>query len=276
MLMANQQPPELTQPGVGSLHNPAAFVTPQLAPVFIATVGEALREITSQKFDVLISDLNIGQAGDGFTVVSAIRRTQPECMTIILTGYPALESALQAIGSQVDDYLIKPAAIPELVSGIEARLKDPARRRLTPSKRISELLHENVATITDRVLEEMKNHLVLGTLALSDAERVDALPVLIRSLAQQLESPDPDHVPKKALKAAAVRGETRRQQGYNVTMLIENIRLFERIVFDTVHENLLALNLSYLMVDLKRLNDSLGLQLQATVVAFLEGKDLAA
>jgi len=42
-----------------------------------ATVAEALREINSQTFDALISDLNIGEPGDGFTVVSAMRRTQP-------------------------------------------------------------------------------------------------------------------------------------------------------------------------------------------------------
>src|SRR5437667_421889 len=38
-----------------------------------ATVAEALDLITRHKFDVLISDLNIGHPGDGFTVVSAMR-----------------------------------------------------------------------------------------------------------------------------------------------------------------------------------------------------------
>ena len=35
MLMTNQQPTKLTKPGVGSLHNPAANISPQLAPVFV-------------------------------------------------------------------------------------------------------------------------------------------------------------------------------------------------------------------------------------------------
>src|SRR5437868_9746999 len=74
-----------------------------------ATVGEALKLIQSEEFDVLLSDLNIGEQSDGFTVVSAMRRVQPEALTIILTGYPAFESALQAIREQVDDYIAKPA-----------------------------------------------------------------------------------------------------------------------------------------------------------------------
>src|SRR5450755_770608 len=36
MLMTNQQPTELSQPGVGALHDPAAFVTSQLASIFVA------------------------------------------------------------------------------------------------------------------------------------------------------------------------------------------------------------------------------------------------
>ena len=36
MLMADQQAAELTEPGVGSLHNPAALITPQFAAIFVA------------------------------------------------------------------------------------------------------------------------------------------------------------------------------------------------------------------------------------------------
>ena len=69
----------------------------------VATVPEALSLITQETFEVLIADLNVGQAGDGFTVVSAMRRTQPRAVTFILTGYPAFETALEAIRLQVDD-----------------------------------------------------------------------------------------------------------------------------------------------------------------------------
>ena len=68
-----------------------------------ATVPEALRFITQERFDVLIADLNIGLAGDGFTVVSAMRRTQPDAVTLILTGYPDFETAVRALREQVDD-----------------------------------------------------------------------------------------------------------------------------------------------------------------------------
>ena len=89
----------------------------------VGTVNEALSQIASAQFDVLISDLNFDHPADGFIAVSAMRRTQPNCVTLILTGYPGFETALEAIRNQVDGYLIKPAPIPTLVNLIEERLK---------------------------------------------------------------------------------------------------------------------------------------------------------
>ncbi len=90
---------------------PKILATQGHTVVAAATVAEALGYITSERFDLLISDLNIGHPADGFIVVSAMRRTDPDCVTFILTGYPGFETALQAIREQVDDYLIKPAEI---------------------------------------------------------------------------------------------------------------------------------------------------------------------
>jgi DNA-binding NtrC family response regulator len=98
----------------------------------VGTVNEALAEITSAQFDVLISDLNFDHPADGFIVVSAMRRTQPNCVTLILTGYPGYETALEALRNQVDDYLIKPADVPTLVSLIEKKLQQRTPGTLPP------------------------------------------------------------------------------------------------------------------------------------------------
>jgi DNA-binding NtrC family response regulator len=87
-----------------------------------ATVTEALGLISQHKFDVLISDLNIGHPGDGFTVVSAMRTHQPDAVRFILTAYPAFESALEAIREEVHDYLIKPTETEVLVEKIRSKL----------------------------------------------------------------------------------------------------------------------------------------------------------
>ena len=86
------------------------------------SVDDAIGRIGTARFDVLLSDLNIGQEGDGFQVVSAMKMRQPRCVTIILTGYPAFESAVLAIRHQVDDYVVKPADIDVLIKTINQTL----------------------------------------------------------------------------------------------------------------------------------------------------------
>ena len=88
-----------------------------------SNVPEALVEINSSRFDALITDLNIAEQGDGFLVVSAMRHLQPHCVNLILTGYPAVETAVQAIRSQVDDYLTKPSDVDSLVTTINQKLQ---------------------------------------------------------------------------------------------------------------------------------------------------------
>src|SRR6266852_919825 len=104
-----------------------------------ATVREA--------FDVLISDLNIEYPGDGFTIVSAMRRVQPTAITFILTGYPEFESALEAIRNQVDDYLTKPADILSLVATLERKLETRRPQRSISIKRAPEFLLDNLEQI---------------------------------------------------------------------------------------------------------------------------------
>jgi ActR/RegA family two-component response regulator len=235
-----------------------------------ATVAEALSEITSRTFDVLISDLNIGEPGDGFTVVSAMRRTQPECLTLILTGYPAFETALQAIHSQVDDFLIKPTPVPKLLNAIDRNLQFPARksRRVTSSKRISDVLRENVSTIVQRTLAAIKEEPELAAVRLTDEQRVYPYPLLVQELAEMLESSEPNGVFEKRVQTAALRGQVRRLQGYSIPMVIASLRLFENAVYETIDENLLTLDISFVLSDIRRLGRLSALQLEQTIRSF--------
>lgn len=239
------------------------------------TVAEALSKIASHSFDVLISDLNIGEPGDGFTVVSAMRRTQPKCFTFILTGYPAFETALKAIRSQVDDYLLKPAPISELVDAIERKLKSAEHRTVRPnaSKRISEIIRENIAKIVQRTLAAMKTEPELAALPLTDEQRIFPFASLLEELVGMLAASDPGNTLKKSLHSAARRGHLGRLQGYSIPLIIGSLRLLENVVYEIVGENLLALDISFVISDIRQLNNNLALQLQETARAYLAGDE---
>ena len=62
-----------------------------------ASVTDALRHIATESFDVLITDLHMPNPGDGFTVVTAMRHSQPNALTLLVSGYPDVQSAMAAI-----------------------------------------------------------------------------------------------------------------------------------------------------------------------------------
>lgn len=87
----------------------------------VASMEDALTEIQAEKFDALLSDLNVSDINDGFVVIEKMRKVQPGCIVFILTGNPAQESFQRAAG-QVARYFIKPVDIEEMVSAIKQKL----------------------------------------------------------------------------------------------------------------------------------------------------------
>ena len=95
-----------------------------------ANVVEALKHISSAPYDALLSDLHMPGAGDGLTVVSAMRHANPSAVTLLLSAFPQMEAAAQAILMQADEILVKPMNLASLVDLIKHRVAiGPVRNR---------------------------------------------------------------------------------------------------------------------------------------------------
>ena len=89
----------------------------------MGNVSDALAQVNRAKYDVLVSDLNIHEPGDGFLVIAAMHLRHPKCVNLVLTGYPALDSAVEGIRLGIADYFVKPVEIEDLVKAIKLKLK---------------------------------------------------------------------------------------------------------------------------------------------------------
>jgi len=241
-----------------------------------ATVPEALEHLNHATFDVLLSDLNIGQPGDGFTVVSAMRRVQPQAATFILTGYPDFDTALQAIRSQVDDYLLKPTDVPTLIHTIKHRLEN--RKPIKPDtalKRVSHLMKENIGEIIKEWLVLVKAHPELAALAVSDKDRVDHLPEVVRELANRVDVPT-NISSDKSKKVSATHGKERARQGYNIPLIVIEMRLLQRVLSSVLQRNLIRMDLSTVIGDMIQVGESLQEQLEYSIRGFQQSAREAA
>jgi ActR/RegA family two-component response regulator len=235
-----------------------------------ASVSEALQKITSQKFDVLLSDLNIGNPGDGLTVVSAMRRTQPQAVTMILTGYPAFETALEAIRQQVDDYIVKPADVPALVSAIESKLASPPQQRhLPPPKRVAMILQEQVNKIQSLWLTAVESDEALSRIALNREQRLAHLGGILAQVIRSAQSYSGEETADHK-RFSDGHGRRRDLEGYTPSILLTEYCMLRRVLAQVVQENLLAVNLSYLVPDLAIVNESLDEQAKAALTMLSE------
>ena len=79
----------------------------------------------------------------GFTVVQAMREANPDAVTILLTAYPAFETAVDSIREEVDDYFTKPADVDAIVSTIDRKLLARGIQRTIPTKKLDFTIKES-------------------------------------------------------------------------------------------------------------------------------------
>ena len=78
-----------------------------------AASGErALELVSQQEFDAALVDKNLGRGIDGVEVLRHLRKRQPRCACIVMTAFPSMGSAVEALRIGAQDYVEKPS--PEL------------------------------------------------------------------------------------------------------------------------------------------------------------------
>jgi DNA-binding NtrC family response regulator len=110
-----------------------------------STLSEALEALESAPPEVVIVDKNLPD-GSGIEVLHACRDALPDVEVIVLTGYPSLESAIDALRLGAFDYIIKPVLDLDLVSQKVRRALE--RRHLRgENRRLAEQLSEALESL---------------------------------------------------------------------------------------------------------------------------------
>jgi ActR/RegA family two-component response regulator len=229
----------------------------------VGSVADALVQVNCVNYDVLICDLNLHRQGDGFIVISAMRNLQPSCLNFILTGYPAYDSALQAIQHNVDDYFTKPADLEALVRRIHSKLTERGSREAPVGQRLGMVLRTNTSYVSDHILAAMKQDPSMSLVPLSDDERIGYVPHVLTSLIDYLEM-GKNGLPSEVLKFGAEHGKARKKQGYDARMTARDFQLIGEGIYDLMQSNRMPLGVLGLTAELAKFTKGLhSLALQA-------------
>ena len=242
--------------------------------VAVASVIEALSRIATENFDVLLSDLHMPQAGDGFTVVSAMRHTHPDAVTLVLSGYPALDEALAAIRLEADEVLTKPIEIASLREIIREKLANPVPHRPVPRESVASILEHDLDKMIQDWMALVEQDEELTRVPLSFPDRTGHLPNLLADLIYRLRLPS---VAKANMSTAAhAHGILRRQQGYTAAMMVEESRILQVSIFNTLQNNLPKVDFSKVLLDVMTIADEVDSQLKQAMLSYVDPQSEAA
>jgi len=239
--------------------------------VAVGNVPDALRLITAESFDVLITDLHMPNAGDGFTVISAMRHFQPQALTMLLSGYPDVQTAMAAILLEADEIVVKPFGIANFTDLVQERMfnRKPAPR--AEKERVAAILQRCSAAIVGDWLKRVKEASEFTHISLADEDRTGHIPRLIEDLVVRLGKAVEGVTEGDAISspAAVAHGELRHRQGYTPAMLVHESRIFQVTIFGTLKDNLQSLDFSLLLPDVMTIADEVDAQLTQSMESFM-------
>jgi len=246
--------------------------------VAVAGVTEALRHIATESFDVLITDLHMPNPGDGFTVVTAMRHSQPDALTLLVSGYPDVQSAMAAILLEADEIMVKPFDVGKLAELVRDKMtaRRPAAR--VEKERVGAILQRCIPAVVGDWLARVKQARELNHIPLSDDERTGHLPKLVEDLVVRLSKPSATAKDSDAVfsLAAIAHGKLRYLQGYTPAMLVHESRILQVTLFGTLQSNLSFLDFSLLLPDVMTIADEVDAQLTQSMEGYMKVMQKAA
>jgi DNA-binding NtrC family response regulator len=113
------------------------------------TGKEAVEKTFANFYNIAIVDWRLPDI-DGTILITQLKETTPKMAKIMLTGYPSMNNAIEAVNQHADAFLVKPVAVEELLKKIrELLILQQENREFAETKIVS-----FIETRTQQILQE--------------------------------------------------------------------------------------------------------------------------
>jgi len=111
---------------------------------------EAIEKSKTEYYDLALLDIRLPDM-EGTELLTEMKDTFPKMVKIMITGFPSLQNAVEALNKGADAYIIKPVIIDNLLKTIETQLRK--------QREVREFAEDKVAEFIDRKVKELERGL---------------------------------------------------------------------------------------------------------------------
>jgi DNA-binding NtrC family response regulator len=109
----------------------------------VGTARDAIEKSKRKFYNVALIDIRLPDM-EGIELLTKIRDTTPKMRKIIVTGYPTLQNAVDAVNKGADAYIVKPFDVEKVLGTIEQQLSKQEEERRYSQDKVAEFIEARV------------------------------------------------------------------------------------------------------------------------------------
>lgn len=120
-----------------------------------ASGKEAIRKSYKKFYNLALIDIRLPDM-EGTKLLKRIKETIPKMRKIIITGYPSMQNAIEALNQGADGYIVKPIDIPKVLATIKEQLKKQEEEKKYSQEKVTEFIETRVKELAEETITHKK------------------------------------------------------------------------------------------------------------------------
>jgi DNA-binding NtrC family response regulator len=109
----------------------------------VGTAREAVEKSKRKFYNLALIDIRLPDM-EGIELLSKMRDTTPRMRKVIITGYPTLQNAVDAVNKGADAYIVKPFDVEKVLNTIDQQLRKQQEEKKYSQDKVAEFIEARV------------------------------------------------------------------------------------------------------------------------------------